>query len=214
MSDSYEAVTFARSTDRPLVRASYMKRFVDALVELPEGVRLEIEQTRAAELASIREANGLSWLPFEVNHALTRELGQRLEAGPFDAFFRSMFGKVWRSPLLETLTDYVIRLTGRDVGGAARFFSRGFPQIFRNAGSWALVQKEDGRVVLEFFDFPDACLEDSNLWLESVRASLGSVFRLVELEGGEVDLRVETEPATRAIFELRWRWRGAEVDQG
>lgn len=212
MSDGYEAVTFARSTDRPLVRASYMKRFVEAFAGLPEPTRRELEDAMGEELRLIADANGLAWLPFEVNHALTRELARTLGPDGFEAFFRGMFGKVWRSPLLETLTDYVIRLAGRDVGSAARFFGRGFTQIFRHAGTWQVLERGDLHVRLEFAGFPDLCLEDSNVWLDSVRASLGSVFELVEAEAGEVELAVETSPKVRAVFALRWREQGCVAE--
>jgi hypothetical protein len=147
----------------------------------------------------------MSWLPFEVNYQLTLALEEECGRQGMQNFFRHAFLNVWSSSLLRALTEFVLRLTGKDIQAAARNFGRGFPQLFREVGTWKVLHSTRGDVLVELSDFPERALDRDNMWLHSVVGSLTSLYDYAEIEGSVTLESVASEgEVNRAQYALRY----------
>ena len=179
-----------------------MKQLLGSVNRLPDPVRTRVRARAEVAVSTIEQAGRLSWLPFSANYELTAALDAELGREGMEQFFHDAFFDVWESPLLKALTEFVLRLVGRDPAVATRYFSRGFPQLFRDCGQWESGDVGEGVADVFFQGFPPVCLDDGAMWLYSVRGSLSSMFDLAKIDG-EVLVAVEAETRT-ARYQLRW----------
>ena len=181
-----------------------MRMLLSALVRFEHARHAELLERVQPIDEEVGAAPRMGWVPFEVNYQMTLALEQIAGREDMLRFFRGAFVNVWGSSLLRALTEFVLRLTGKDIQVAARNFGRGFPQLFRELGTWSVIESERGRVLTEFSGFPDRLFDDDEMWLHSVQGSLSSLFDYAELEG-EVSMveTAQTAGANRALFLLQ-----------
>ncbi len=185
------------------VRAAYMKGIVRGLATHPAA-----EEIRAAcgpALERIETSSGLAWLPFETNYAFTLAAHRALGTEGLTDYYRGAFLAVWDSPLLNSLTEFALRVGGNNPGRLLRFFRRGYPNLFRGVGQWSAPELGPQRASILLSGFPERCLEHDAMWLHSVRGSVASFLDFTDHEG-TVSMEIDDAGAF-ARFEFRWTTR-------
>lgn len=185
------------------VRGRYMQTFLQRVDQLPEVDRNRIRGALGeAACAAIEQAHALTWLPFDYNLSLTRAVGQTLGPRRTDLFFREVMLDAFQSPLLKTLVDSVVRLLGTDTGVFLGWVSKAFELMFKNVGSWEVVERDSESASLQVTGLPPEALDDT-IWLASVASSLSSLFELAKVQGATTMRTVDRERA-QVIYRLRW----------
>ena len=187
----------------PRVRSRYMKTFVEQIALLAAADRARIEQAvPEAVWAEIADVGQFAWLPLEHNLAVTRAIAETLGPRRTHEFFVELMLTTYRTPLLQSLVDAVLRLRGNDVGMMLQWVAKGFDLMFKDVGRFRVVERTDATASLEVTGLPEAAATD-RLWLETVCSSLSSLFTLAKVPGLAA-LR-EVDAATgRVVFRLRW----------
>lgn len=165
----------------------------------------------AAEHAKIREAIGnermqrferstsfFDWLPVEENLVATRAVADALGPRRTHDFFVSLQHAELATPLfswVRKLTPTLEKRPERTLG----WIAKGYSMMFRNAGTWRVVEVETSTATLEMVDVPEVMTNDT-VWIASVGSSLHAVYRVSNVDGA-VTL-AETKPRPR--FRFRW----------
>lgn len=188
----------------PEIRGRYMQTFLDAVEDLPAAdVRAIREEMTEAVWRQIRDVNAFGWLPIEVNLVATHALVNRLGPRRSDEFFKQLLFTTWQTPLLRGLISAVLRVVGRDPTGYLAWIGKGFDLMFRNCGTWRVIEKDKlGRAIVEVVGLPPQYAED-RIWLQSVASALSALFLLARCEGA-VSFRVSESGEGNAIYQLRW----------
>lgn len=190
------------SERNPGVRGRYMKTFLEAVDRLPDS---DSEQVRAREpkwVKEVEKAGIISWLPLESNLALTRAVAHVLGPKRTHEFFEQLGFESFQTPLLKGLVRSVVAMVGHDPGRYMEWMQKGFSLIFRDAGTWRVVEREPTLATLEVRALPDACFED-DIWLDSVASSLNALFRLAKCDGS-VNVRVRDRRRGHAVMRAVW----------
>lgn len=168
---------------------------VDALAERAK-IREAIGDERMQRIA--RSTSFFDWLPVEENLVATRAVADALGARRTHDFFVSLQYAELATPLfswVRKLTPTLEKRPERTLG----WIAKGYSMMFRNAGTWRVVEVETNTATLEMLDVPDVMTNDA-VWIASVGSSLHAVFRVSNVDGA-VTL-AETKPRPR--FRFRW----------
>lgn len=185
------------------MRGRYMKTFVDHVERLPAADRTRISELVPETLfQEIADSGMFGWLPFEQNLILTRAVAEALGPRRTHDFFVALMRATFETPLLKSLVDAVLRLQGRDPTVILQWVSKGFDLMFKDAGTWRVVECEEGSASMEVRGLPPTALHD-RVWLESVSSSLTALFSLSDVRGVTTIRSVEPQ-AGRVVFRLRW----------
>jgi hypothetical protein len=165
------------SEPQPQVRVRYMKVFVRRIEELPMADRKAVwSSVPASHRATVARSSPLDWLPGDVNVELTHAVSRRLGAERAHAFYEGLLINAFDSTLMNTFVEGVLRMTGRDPGKVLKWVPSGFGLIFRNWGTWTVLDVAEGRGEIEVMGLPAICMDRGRIWVESARSSLGSIF--------------------------------------
>jgi hypothetical protein len=165
------------SEPEPQVRVRYMKVFVRRIEELPMADRKAVwSSVPASHRAAVDRSSPLDWLPGDVNVELTHAVSRRLGAERAHAFYEGLLINAFDSTLMNTFVEGVLRMSGRDPGKSLKWMPSGFGLIFRNWGTWTVLDVTERRGEIEVMGLPAMCMDRDRLWVESARSSLGSIF--------------------------------------
>jgi hypothetical protein len=185
------------------VRGRYMKTFVAHLEQLPEMDRKRIAAAVPDSFFhEIDESGMFAWLPFDRNLVLTRAVAGELGPRRTHDFFLSLMLASFQTPLLRGLVEAVLRLKGNDPTVMLQWVSKGFELMFKDAGTWRVVDRESRAAALEVLGLPADAVRD-RVWLDSVASSLGALFTFADARGVVVVRDVEPERG-RVVFRMRW----------
>lgn len=186
----------------PGVRGRYMKTFVEAVYRLPDAEREAIRDKSAAWLDPIANAGPLEWLPFAANLEMTRNVAAVLGPRRTHDFFEALTTASFQTTLMRGLVNTVVAVVGHDPGRYLDWMQKGFGLIFRDFGTWTILERSEMRAVIEVVGLPDACFED-DVWLDSVSSSFHALFGIAKCTGAVTI--PERDPARgRARFRLTW----------
>jgi hypothetical protein len=175
-----------------------MSTFMKSVDALPE--RANIRETIGEErLRRMEQATSFfDWLPVEDNLVATRAVVTALGARRTHDFFVALQYAELATPLfswVRKLTPTLEKRPERTLG----WIAKGYSMMFRNAGTWRIVEVETTTATLEMVDVPEVMTSDS-VWIASVGSSLHAVYRVSNVDGA-VTL-AETKPRPR--FRFRW----------
>jgi hypothetical protein len=182
----------------PEVRGRYMSTFVqhvDALAERAK-IRDAIGEERMKRIE--RSTSFFDWLPVEENLVATRAVADAIGARRTHDFFVALQYAELATPLfswVRMLTPTLDKRPERTLG----WIAKGYSMMFRNAGTWRVIEVEKSTATLEMLDVPEAMTSDG-VWIASVGSSLHAVYRVSNVDGA-VTL-AETKPRPR--FRFRW----------
>lgn len=186
-----------------MIRARYMRTFAGAVDRLPEQEKRRVKDAVAeAVWNDIGTAGAFAWLPVETNVILTRAVTEQLGPKRAHEFFYTLMLSTFKTPLLRTLVDAVVRTLGADPGSGLVWVSKGFDIMYKNSGSWHVTERTEGAATLEVRGLPAFCVND-RIWLQSVASSLCALFTVARLEG-VTTIRDVDAAAERVAFRLRW----------
>jgi len=184
--------------DRPGVRGRYMGTFLAHVNALPErgAIRAAIDSERLAAMEGA--TSFFDWLPVEDNllatHAVADVLGPRRT---HDFFVALQYAELdtplfsWVRKLTPTMHEHPERTLG--------WIAKGYGLMFRNAGTWRVVDATANAAVLEMVGLPEVMTRDA-VWLSSVGSSLNAIFRVADVDGA-VTLGADPGPPR---YKLRW----------
>jgi len=180
-----------------------MKGLVEQVKRLPASDRARIEGViPEAVFREIEETSTFAWLPFEVNLRVTRAVAESLGPRRAHEFFLDLMKASFEGPLLKSLVDAVLRLRGNDPTVMLQWVSKGFELMFKDAGTWSVVDRGEGAASLEVTGLPQEARSD-RIWLESVSSSLTALFGLADVRG-VTTIREIDEARSAVVFRLRW----------
>lgn len=185
-----------------------MQTFAKHIERLPEEDRTAIraavpEQTWVA----IDSAGLLAWLPLEMNLACTRAVAARLGPDRAQQFFRELVLAAIDTPLLRGFVQGVLRVAAPDAGQYLPWLARGFELMFRDAGSWKVLERAPGWALLQLRNLPRESVSDS-MWIKSVASSLYGLMDLTGVVGTTVVHDVDVKAGT-VTYASRWTKKGA-----
>jgi hypothetical protein len=182
-----------------------MKTFVEQVDQLAPVDLARVEKLLPEELRrDVADSGNFAWLPLQHNLVLTRAVAESLGPKRTHEFFVELMLSTYRTPLLKSLVDAVLRLQGNDLGTMLQWVSKGFELMFKDVGHWRVVEREASTASLEVLGLPAIAFSD-RIWLESVCSSVSSLFSLAEVTG-LASLR-DLDPE-RAGCVIRLRWEG------
>lgn len=186
----------------PCVRARYMQMFVARIDRLPEADRLAIRSEIPEFVwSAIASAGQFNWLPIHVNLVCTRAVSEQLVPERAHDFYRGLMLDA-SSTMLLGLVQSVLRVAVRDPSLYLPWVSKGFELLFRDTGSWKVVERRPGASLMELRGVPRECIDDP-LWIQSAASALSALFDIARLNGMVAIERVD--PAERRIlFRSRW----------
>lgn len=179
-----------------------MKTFLEAVDRLPPADAQAIRDLERKWVSDVEKAGIISWLPLEANLALTRAVAHVLGPKRTHGFFEQLSFDSFQSPLLKGLVRSVVAMVGHDPGRYMEWMQKGFSLMFRDAGTWRVVEREPTLATLEVRGLPDACFED-DIWLDSVASSMNALFRLAKCDGS-VNVRVRDRRRGHAVMRAVW----------
>ncbi len=175
-----------------------MTTFMQHVAALNEAAKIR-EAIGAERMARIaRSTSFFDWLPVEDNLVATRAVADALGPRRTHDFFAALQYAELDTPLfswVRTLTPTLEKHPERTLGWVAK----GYSMMYRNAGTWRVVEAEAKSATLEMVDLPDVMTADS-VWLASVGSALHAVFRVSNVDGAVT--MAETRPRPR--FRFRW----------
>ena len=175
-----------------------MSTFMKSVDDLPERAKIRgaIGDERLQRIE--RSTSFFDWLPVEENLVATRAVVDALGARRTHDFFVALQYAELATPLfswVRKLTPTLEKRPERTLG----WIAKGYSMMFRNAGTWRIVEVETSTATLEMIDVPDVMTSDT-VWIASVGSSLHAVYRVSNVDGA-VTL-AETKPRPR--FRFRW----------
>jgi hypothetical protein len=180
-----------------------MKTFVEYVERLPPADRERIQELVPATLwTDVADSGTFAWLPFDLNLSLTRAVAQALGTRRTHDFFVNLMLATFETPLLKSLVDAVLRLKGYDPTMMLPWVSKGFELMFKEAGTWRVVEDEQGAGTLEVRGLPSVALSD-RIWLDSVASSLSALFTVAKVQGVTTIRGPDGERGSVA-FRMRW----------
>jgi hypothetical protein len=188
-----------------------MKTFVDALDRLPIEERARVRSAVADSVwTDIERSGSLTWLPFEVNVQCTHAVAQTLDPTRTHEFFRGLLVATTRTPVLRGLAEAVLRKLGPDPGASLFWVSRGFELLFKDCGSWRVLDRRRTSADLMVNGLPLSVVRD-RVWIESAASSLSGLYPLARLRGTTTIREIDSGTG-RVIFRLIWQLDVADVD--
>ncbi|HZZ84962.1 MAG TPA: hypothetical protein VFE30_10530 [Anaeromyxobacteraceae bacterium] len=170
----------------------------DLGAEVAGGVRGLI---RAATVEQIERADGLAWLPVELDVEIARAVQTCLGTGEAKRWAAAALRRTIASPLLAPLRAVAVEVFRVTPGNFLKFATRGWALLFLNAGELELATLEPSgaRLVLR----PLAPELRSMPYLISLCGALQAV---IEEAGATATSNVEVAPAgDHAVFTFSWR---------
>jgi hypothetical protein len=107
------------------------------------------------------------------------------------------------SALFKSFVVMMSRLMGVSPATMVRNVPRGWPQLFRACGEFAVATLEADRAVLDYVDIPPVVLE-CPAWMACLPVGLRTLYELVGVEGAVTWLGID---ATRRRAQCEFRWR-------
>lgn len=152
--------------------------------------------------ARLRSVARLEWLPIEIDLELGEAVSDVLGPDVDRERARLCVLHCFETPLLRPFLHGADMLFGLSPAGLIATIPRGWPAVYRDAGT--LRYEIDGglRRVLIYEDVPTAVI-GSRLYLESLAGSLESIFELCKVEGSVSLGRVDAS-ARRAELHFEW----------
>jgi hypothetical protein len=200
-----EAVAAAVAATRgEHVRARQMKIFLECVeAQEPSARDVLLSALPAADLALVREAGPLAWLPAEVNARATEIVWSGLGPRAREAFFLRLGAALFESTLLNALLAGAVRLFGVAPGKILRWTPRAWPQIYRD-GTRVTVTDVDAHALRIRFDSIPRCLATCPGWMESAACCVTAMFDVVGRTGAAAV--EERDPANgRMVLRVRWQ---------
>lgn len=152
--------------------------------------------------AEIAAASALTWLPFETNLVCTQAVARALGPERTHEFFQTLLLSTFRTPLLQSLVDAVVRKLGADPSTSLFWVARGFDLMFEGCGTWHVAARREHIASLQVMGLPFVVASDP-VWIQSVASALSALFVVAGLRG-EVTIR-DTNPGTgTAVFDLSY----------
>jgi hypothetical protein len=180
-----------------------MKTFVEHIDLLAAVDRTRIDGiVPDAMWKDVSDAGNFAWLPLDHNLVITRALADALGPKRTHEFFVELMLSTYRTPLLKSLVDAVLRLRGNNLTTMLQWVSKGFELMFKDAGHWRVIEREETSACLEVNGLPAAVTAD-RVWLDSVCSSMSSLFSLAQVTGLAA-IRDLDQPHGRAVIRLRW----------
>jgi hypothetical protein len=180
-----------------------MKTFVEHIDLLSAADRERLgSNVPDAIWTDVEEAGNFAWLPIEHNLVITRALAEALGPRRTHDFFVELMLSTYRTPLLKSLVDAVLRLRGNDLGVMLQWVSKGFDLMFKNVGTWRVIEREPTSACLEVSGLPAVVVND-RVWLDTVCSSMSSLFSLARVTGLAAIRDVDPSRG-KAVIRLRW----------
>lgn len=175
-----------------------------SVARLPEApiVRDAIGPEALEEIAASRSF--FAWLPVEHNLVATRAVANTLGSRRTHEFFVALQLQSLRMPSFSWVSRLVPLLIG-DPASGLRWVAKGYDIMFRDAGTWEVVDAQQGSAFMHMVDVPQMMLEDS-VWLASVASALHAIFQMAEVEGA-VTLAATSPRQGSARFRFLWTAR-------
>ena len=185
----------------PAVQSSYMKNLVSLLEK--RGVAAELRQVDAELFDAIEAASRMSWLPAAMNVRMVEVMAERFgEARGLELLTDCLYAQ-FETPLWKNFVGGAVRLLGTNPGSLGRWIPQAYRLVFRCCGKWSTRSPDATTLEVVASEMP-LVLASHELWLRSVAAGIGSVFRLCEMDGRSRLREVDTVGG-RATFELTWK---------
>ena len=186
---------------RPCVSGRYMDQFMRSVARLPEAasVRDAIGPEALEEMAASRSF--FAWLPIEHNLLATRAVAAAIGSRRTHEFFVALQVESLTMPTFSWVSRLMPLLLG-DPASALRWVAKGYDIMFREAGTWEVVDAQRGSAFMHMVDVPEMMLLDS-VWLASVASALHAIFVATEVEGA-VTLAATSPRQGSARFRFLW----------
>lgn len=185
----------------PCVSGRYMDQFMRSVGRLPEAasVRDAIGPEALEEMAASRSF--FAWLPVEHNVVATHAVAAAVGPRRAHEFFLSLQVESLSMPTFSWVSRLVPLLLG-EPASALRWVAKGYDIMFRDAGTWEVVDARRGSAFMHMVDVPEMMLQDS-IWLASVASALHAIFAITEVEGA-VTLAATNPRQGSARFRFLW----------
>jgi hypothetical protein len=182
------------------VRARHLKSVLASLRRRPEAESGAVLRRIAPTLIqAIDDSAGVEWFPIEHDVALTHAIYEAFGPGEADRFWRRVMTEALATPLFRTLVEGALSLFGSMPAAWARWIPQGWELTFRDCGTWAVAQDEQGRSLLRSRCIPPDCAADP-VWLAAVASSFSALVgklevRQVDAAAGTVELALGARKA-------------------
>lgn len=172
------------------MRAAHVRENLKTLDAFSDELASEVRARLRPELVEVIEnAPRSAWLPLQHDIELSAKVA---EVGGYEMcmqWCRSSLEATAQTPLLRGFFSAGLRLFGANPGHLLRLVQRGYPTIYRDAGSMTCEPLRDDAVRIRGHDLPRMLLDDK-LYLEGIGESISIVPYLVKYEASstlEVD---------------------------
>lgn len=192
---SYKQVEMIQT---PLMRAAHVRESLGRLEMFGElGSRIE-GNLGQSQVSRIRDSRGATWLPLEVDVAMTRAVAEIAGPDGLDAWCRDAIRASIRGPLLRPVLEGAARVFGLSPGPILGMVPRTFQHVYRHAGALRRDEDAPGRVVFSYQEAPAVVLDDA-WYIPGITAALAVVLEICNVGGTATADTGGTTP--RLVFE-------------
>lgn len=182
---------------KPMVRASFLKRYVEHLGRSPDpDARRVLEGLGVGEREEIEEAISIGWVDLRVNLALNRGMRTHLGIDRAQELFRGLYLDLWTSRLFRTIVESATALARADPRFFLKLTPSGYPMLYRHTGRVERPRPDGDDVLLQFVELPDTVFDPEVMWAELTVAS----FEAVMQGGGRTVIEAVEPERHRMIF--------------
>lgn len=171
---------YAARVPDPLMRASHVRSNIEALSDLGEEAEREIRARCADVIAAVEESISLSWLPLELDVALTGAVHAVCGADALNRWSRDAITKSSDGPLLRPILS-ALRRIGLSPGLILKRVPYGWSLIYRHCGEMSFVSDEAATGELRLADAPRAMR--GSVYLDGISGAFEGLMTIGGVEG-------------------------------
>ena len=120
---------------KPMVRASFLKRYVEHLTRSPDpDARRVLDALGPGDREEIDEAISIGWVDLRINLALNRGMRTYLGIERGQEMFRGLYLDLWTSRLFRTIVESATSLARADPRFFLKLTPSGYPMLYRHTG--------------------------------------------------------------------------------
>jgi len=176
-----EATPVVHSAEQ--VRSRHMKLFLQC-VEAQEPATRDVLLAALPrdDLALVREASTIAWLPAAVNGRATEVVWSALGPKNRELFFLRLGIALLDSSLLNTLVASAVRLFGVEPGRILRWTPKAWTQVYRDSTRITVFDIEPQSLRIRYESLPRVLVRSTG-WMESVALSTSALFNVTGRTG-------------------------------
>lgn len=181
-----------------------MMSLLEFVERLAEPQRLKVYEALPPGLQeTVRAVMPVAWLPLTLNVQLCDAIAGSLGPTRAQAFFREMLLSEYQSSLFKPFIAGITRVLGVTPAVFVKMVPRGWELVYRECGTWQVLDDGDRRARLVVSDLPAMCVRNA-FWLDAVRSTFYTAFDLSNVQG-EIDWHELDLGSRRATMCFSWQ---------